>query len=253
MSGIASLVPPELARERGPVLHRALRHLPLALLEPLLNGLRRHADSLIPGRLYGNRGSEGCAVGMMLRELVPSSLELEGEDGKQRTKPRAWRRARARTILDAWPALGRAQPRVAHIELVFDNTCRALRELLPSLSERDAARRVGLWMAAETQGEINLRHLEGGGEGGNTPPPRAARPGAAGDEALFGDTVRRLRELRPWLSEAQAVRAVEHWVGARQLEPKPLFVPPEWGDEVRLQQRRLAVTEAHAGGPVSRP
>jgi len=41
-------LPPEIVGERSVIFHRALRGLPLTLLEPLVRGLRRHADSLVP-------------------------------------------------------------------------------------------------------------------------------------------------------------------------------------------------------------
>jgi len=43
-------LPAELVRERGAILHRSLRDLPLTLLEAMLRGLRRHADGLAPER-----------------------------------------------------------------------------------------------------------------------------------------------------------------------------------------------------------
>jgi hypothetical protein len=197
------------------VLHRALRALPIGLLQPLLRGVRRHADSLVPGSLY--TGDGGCAVGMMLRELAPQR-----------------RRRRNRTIWDEWPELVQAHPRLAHIEVVFDRTCKAL-YARGELSEEQTARNVGLWMAAEIQAEINLRHLED-----HLPEGRAAARAAPADPGLFSDTVARLRELRPWLTEEQAARAVEEWTAAPRLEPEPLFVPREWEQEVELQRLRLA-------------
>ena len=49
------------------MLHRAFQDLPVGVLACLLRGVRRHADSLVPGSLQSGRG--GCAVGMMLHEL----------------------------------------------------------------------------------------------------------------------------------------------------------------------------------------
>ena len=207
-----SLMPPEVAAERGAVLHRALRDLPVELLEPLLRGIRRHADSLLPGSLH--RGDGGCAVAMMLREL----------DGHRRR----WRRG-TNTIWDERPELARKHPRLGHIEVIFDRTCRVLLER-HDLPEEDVAQVVGLWMAGETQAEINLRHLEERASGEDGPDPSSGL-----DPALVADTVARLRKLRPWLSEEQATRAVKAWVGAEV----PLFFPREWVDEVELQRRRL--------------
>jgi hypothetical protein len=211
------LLPPDLARERGAVLHRALRELPVWLLEPLLVGTRLHADALVPGSLYGDDGLSGCAVGMMLNEL--SSSQPRRRRFRRRTSP---------TIHEEAPGLARSHPRLAHIEFIFDRTCQQLCERL-GLTECEAAGMVGLWMAAEVQAEINLRHVETA-----APPPGG---GAEVDGALFADTVARLRDLRPWLSEDEATRAVAAWTGARPADP--VFVPPEWVDEVESQRERL--------------
>jgi len=103
----------------------------------------------------------------------------------------------------------------------------------------DVPRAVGLWMAAETQSEINMRHLETGAEGDAPPlPPRSVPL----DAELFEATVERLRQLRPGLSRAQATTAVESLIGARRLEPDPLFMPSAWENELELQRQRLAAT-----------
>jgi hypothetical protein len=225
-----SFLPPEVAKDRGAVLHRALRQLPVPLLKPLLNGLRVHADALVTGQLYAADGSRACAVGAMLGELAARSPEA------RRVRRRLLRRRRPGvTIHDEWPELARAYPQVAHIEFIFDHTCDALLDSRPDLSCVDAARVVGLWMAAETQAEINLRHLE------TALDEQLAAPGAgqATDPALFAATVARLRDLRPWLSETQAKRAVEEWTGARQVGRDRLFVPQEWVEEVEQQDRRM--------------
>ena len=199
------------------MLHRALRELPVWLLEPLLVGTRRHADALAPGSLYGDDGVSGCAVGMMLNEL-----------SRSQPRRRRFRRRPSPTIHEEAPELAQHHPRLAHIEFIFDHTCQQLQELL-DVSEREAAGMVGLWMAAEVQAEINLRHVESA-----EPPPGG---GAEVDKALFADTVARLRDLRPWLSEEAAARAVTAWTGARPADP--VFVPPEWVDEVVSQRKRL--------------
>jgi hypothetical protein len=210
------LLPADLARERGAVLHRALRELPVWLLEPLLVGTRRHADSLLPGSLYADDGVSGCAVGMMLNELPGPRRR-----GRFRRRP-------APTILDEAPELASDHPRLAHIEFIFDRTCEELRGRL-AMDECEAAGRVGLWMAAEVQAEINLRHVESA-----APPPDS---GAEVNQALFADTVARLRDLRPWLSEEEAARAVQAFTGARPAQA--VFVPPEWVNEVESQRERV--------------
>ena len=209
-------MPEDLARERGEALHRALGSLPTDMLAPLLRGTRRHADSLVPGAL--SNGKRGCPVGMMLRELGV----------KRPLRRRIFGPGRC-TIHEAAPEIARRYPRLAHVEFLFDRTSQAVEERL-GLDEGEAARVTGLWMASEVAAEINLRHLEEMG---------AERPSVAavGNAALFADTVARVRDLRPWLSEAQATAIVESIVGARRVEP--LTVPPEWETEVELQRRRL--------------
>lgn len=231
--GVAAPIPlpQDLARERGPILHRALRDLPLGLLEAMLRGLRRHADALAPGGLYTDDGSGGCAVGMMLREIA----EEPSEDRRRRSLwPRSLR-FQSPTVREERPDLARANPRLWHLELAFDVTCTEMAKRLRSPAH-EVARSVGLWMAAETQAEISLRRMEvaAGGETSGR-----ALPAAALDDRLFNDTVGRLRQLRPWLSVGQASRLLERWVGARRVAIAPLFVPDHWAAEVRLQRDRL--------------
>ena len=231
-----SPLPTELAQERGAVLHRALRTLPLALLEPLLRGLRRHADALVPGHLA--TGDGGCAVGMMLQEL-----ELDpswNEAGALPPPVRGWRSMwRQPSIYDSWPALAGRYPRLHHVEIVFDVTCERLR-CEGVMDDADVPRAVGLWMAAETQSEINMRHLEDAAKAAAGPPlpPRSVPL----DAELFEATVERLMQLRPGMSKAQATTAVESLIGARRLEPDPLFMPSTWERELELQRQRLAAT-----------
>ena len=208
------------------MLHRALRTLPLALLEPLLLGLRRHADALVPGHLA--TGDGGCAVGMMLHELEAD------QPGLVRRWASRWRHA---SIYDHNPRLAADHPRLHHVEIVFDVTCRRLLEE-QVMEAGQVPRAVGLWMAAETQSEINMRHLEDGAEASDAPPlpPRSVPL----DTELFEATVERLMQLRPGLSETQATTAVESLIGARRLEPEPLFMPSAWQREVELQRQRLA-------------
>ena len=123
------------------MLHRALQDLPVDVLTCLLRGVRRHADSLVPGSLQSGRG--GCAVGMMLHEL-------------RGTRPGRRLRWRSPTIHEDAPEVARMHPRLAHIEFIFDRTCDALagrRAVEPC----EVARDVGFWMAAEVEREINFR------------------------------------------------------------------------------------------------
>jgi hypothetical protein len=227
--------PPAVARERSPVLHRALRGLPVTLLEPLLTGLRRHADALVPGELQTSDGG-GCAVGRMLRELAAPHGEAH-RDALPAPAPTRRGGPPDATIYDSWPALSKAYPRLPHIEIIFDVTCDEVASH-GGVPEPDIPRMVGLWMAAETQAEINMRHLEEEAASAATPELPARR--VALDGELFEQTVQRLMELRPSLSRAQAAGAVEELVGARRLEPEPLFMPAAWEHELELQRARLA-------------
>jgi len=195
-------VPAAVSEVRAPVLHRALRNLPVELLEPLLDGLRRYADSLKPGSLENGAG-EGCAIGMMLREIAsdPRVGEALGDIPPARRQSRF--RRQGPSVYHCWPELAKAQPRLLHLEALFDSTCAAMASDAAFPAD-EIPRAVGLWMAAETESEINMRHLEDMAADG-----RHAPVGHAGlDERLFEETVDRLMELRPWLSRAEAAAAV---------------------------------------------
>jgi hypothetical protein len=212
------------ALDRRPVLQRALRGLPLSVLEPLLRGLRGHADRLVAGHIQPV-GDGACAVGMMLREMG-------AEPDPPRTQRELRRRRREVSIWNLKPSLARAHPRLHHVEIVFDSTCQRMAER-GEVAPREIPRAVGLWMAAETHAEINVRHLEGIGAADR--PARTARV----DERLFDSTVTRLRELRPGLSRDEAEASVEAAIGARRADPDPLFVPGGWEREVAFQRDRL--------------
>ena len=176
----------------------------MELLEPLLDGLRRYADSLRPGSLENGAG-EGCAIGMMLREIASDPRVGAALGDLPPAKRQSRFRRQGPSVYHCWPELAKAQPRLLHLEALFDSTCAAMiaRGDIPA---DEVPRAVGLWMAAETESEIN------------TAPPgdrrrgrRRLRPGghAGLDERLFEETVDRLMELRPSLSRAEAVAAVE--------------------------------------------
>lgn len=205
-------------------MQRALRGLPLFVLEPLLKGLRGHADRLVAGSIQ-SAGDGACAVGMMLREMG-------AEPDPPRTERERRRRRREVSIWHLKPSLARAHPRLHHVELVFDSTCERLAEH-GGVPEREIPRAVGLWMAAETHAEINIRHLESVGT--RERPSRTVLV----DERLFDSTVTRLCELRPVLSRGEAAAYVEVAIGARRADPDPLFVPAGWEWEVALQRERL--------------
>ena len=134
-------------------------------------------------------------------------------------------------MLEDAPELARRYPRLAHIEFIFDRTCELVAERR-GVEPCEAACDVGLWMAAEVQAEINLRHVA---DKADAP---AAGSAAVLDQELFPARVKRLRELRPWLSGDGGAGAVEGFIGTRRAEP--LYVPPEWEAEVELQQDRVA-------------
>ena len=138
-----SPIPTDLARERGQVLNKALRELPVELLDALLKGVRRHSDSLAPGALHRGRGG-GCAVGMMLHEL-------------RGTKPRRRLRWRSPTIHEDAPELASRYPRLGHLELIFDRTCDEL-AARRGVEPCDVACDVGMWMAREVEAEVESRH-----------------------------------------------------------------------------------------------
>jgi len=229
-------LPDELARERGAILHRALRDLPSPLLEAMLRGLRRHADTLVPGGLYTDDGAGGCAVGMMLREIAGEP----SPDRRRRGRHARRFRFQSPTIREERPDLARANPRLWHLELMFDVTCNEMGDWLGT-APHEVARSVGLWMASETQAEISLRRMEAATD---AQPAAGALPAAPLDDRLFEDTVRRLWQLRPWLAEGQASLMVEAWIGVRRVAIDPLYVPDDWATEVRLQRGRLAMASA---------
>jgi hypothetical protein len=170
----------------------------------------------------------------MLRELAANptwrAAQALPQGERQDISPRQ------NSIYDTWPELAKAYPRLPHLEIIFDATCDEV-AARSSIGELDIPRIVGLWMAAETQAEINLRHLEDGMGGQGPPLPSRSAPL---DPDLFAATVDRLMALRPGLSRAEAGTAVEALVGARRLEAEPLFMPAAWERELELQQARLS-------------
>jgi hypothetical protein len=153
--------------ERLSVARRSLRALPDDMLVALACGLRRHADELLPGRLYSAQG--GCPVGVMLRQLDPEAYS----GGRLRFALRhGWRRRAG------WYGGELARnPRLRHLEWSFDEAVERTRELDPALSRRQAAAVVGAWIRADAEAELDWRRVQG----------ESWRLAASPDEAFGGE------------------------------------------------------------------
>jgi hypothetical protein len=145
------IIPDSVIFDRAPVLKRALRGLPDAMLAAMIEGIERHPDELVPGRLYRSREGGGCPVGVMLRVL---------RAGRDPGRVRFWLRDRWIQGIDCDRDLARRYPRLRHIELAFDTTVERTRHYHPHLSERLAARAAGLWFSAEAQAELDRRRRQ---------------------------------------------------------------------------------------------
>lgn len=126
------------AAQRRQTLQAIARHLSDPVLEALGAALARHADDLVPGRLYTRDG--GCAVGVMLRDMFPATCGAAAP---------AWSRARRRYTVrqETGDLFGADTIRLEHVECCFDKTCRAVRRHNRRMRRGEAARLVGLWMA----------------------------------------------------------------------------------------------------------
>lgn len=175
MSAQPPPVPDAVVADRAPVLRRALRGLPDPMLVALVDGLEKHGDHLVSGRLFTWRGDGGCAVGVMLLELAPEDYE----PGTLRFWARhGWRRSVRR-----YGRLGKRSPRLRHLEWAFDWAVRLMRESRPDLSRRQVLEAVGLWFRTEAQAELDARRLFAAtGAGGPPVEPKPARS-VARDEA----------------------------------------------------------------------
>ena len=136
-------------REREGVLRRTLTALPDRLLAALVDGLERERGRLVDGRLYLSPAGGGCAVGVLLREVDPSAFET----GRLRFWLRhGWRRTSA-----SYPGVAKRQPRLRHLEWIFDQSVKATLRAEPALSRRAAADRVGRWIESRARAELRLR------------------------------------------------------------------------------------------------
>lgn len=111
------------------------------MLSALWRGLDRHGDELVAGRLFKSRGSGGCAVGVMLLELDPG---LAG-----RGRVRFWLRDRWRRGTRSYRGPLATNPRLKHLEWIFDS-------LVDDLGVASAGRYVRL----EAERELQWRALE---------------------------------------------------------------------------------------------
>ena len=105
--------------DRQQVLRRTIRALPQPMLDALLRGLDRHGDQLVGGRLFKSRTEGGCAVGVMLLELDP---EL-----RSRGRLRFWLRDRWRRGTYSYRGALSRNPRLKHLEWIFDSLVEDLR------------------------------------------------------------------------------------------------------------------------------
>jgi hypothetical protein len=145
-------LPTDIVRAREPVLEKVLSHLPDEVLSALAHGLERHAGQLEAGRLYADYDGGGCAVGVMLRELSPSSY--------QQGRIQFWlRRRRHASVLTERVDFDRGVvTRLSHVETCFDLTAAALVESAPETGTRVAANATGRWMAEGCRQQLRARN-----------------------------------------------------------------------------------------------
>jgi hypothetical protein len=155
------------------VVSKALSHLSDEILSALAHGLERHAGRLSAGRLYAGYDGGGCAVGVMLRELSPAAYT--------RGRVHFWaRHRRHRSVLATRTELAPSVlTRLSHIEMCFDSTAMAMRELAPEVDAQGAANATGRWVAELCR--EHLRARAGAGEDGFFVPVEWDRAPAPGD------------------------------------------------------------------------
>jgi len=137
-------------REREAVLRRTLTGLPDHLLGALVDGLDHERGHLVDGRLFLSSAGGGCAVGVLLRELDPEAFEAG--------RLRFWLRHGWRRTVASYREVAKRQPRLRHLEWIFDASVSATRRAEPALSQRAAADRVGRWIEASARAEIARRN-----------------------------------------------------------------------------------------------
>jgi hypothetical protein len=146
--------PPEtgnLLEERLSVLRRTVHALSSEMLAALASGLDKHGDELIAGRLFSSSSGGGCAVGVMLQELDPDRFAHRGL--------RFWLRDRWRRGSRSFRGPMSRNPRLMHLEWIFDDAARLLRSRHPDLSPAAAAVVAGRWVRRAVERELRWREL----------------------------------------------------------------------------------------------
>jgi hypothetical protein len=156
-----------LLAERRLVLRRSVRALPGAFLAAMDRGLAKHREQLVPGRLFKSPDGGGCAVGVMLRELEPETYS--------RGRLRFWLRDRWRGGSRSYHGELARNPRLKHIEWIFDDIVELLRRERPGLSLSEAAALAGDCVREEIARELGWRQVQ-----------RSARAPAAPDRVPLG-------------------------------------------------------------------
>jgi hypothetical protein len=142
-----SQIPQRFRAERNEGLHRVLRGLPSDFVVALIEGLEG-ADVITPGQLFAG-DSGGCAVGVTMRVVEP---DFRGSGTLRR-----WRRKRS--IQELYRGVARSIPHLHGLEQVFDRSVDLYWAHNPHLPQREAAKAVALWVAAEARAELLLREL----------------------------------------------------------------------------------------------
>jgi hypothetical protein len=135
-----------LTPERTQVLRRTLRPLPQPMLAALARGLDKHSDELVAGRLFKSRHGGGCPVGVMLRELDPDLCQ---------SGLRFWLRDRWRGGSRSYHGALAKNPRLKHLEWIFDGLVLDLRER--GLDGGQAATVAGGLIRREVERELQWR------------------------------------------------------------------------------------------------
>ena len=127
---------------------RALQYLPDELLRAMARGVTVNADDLVPGALFRDRGSRGCAVGITLRELAPDAFQFG--------RLEFWLWHRWHRGID--PDVACKFPHLRGLQRLFDQAVDELNELG---RHGQPAKTVGLWLAACAQAELRGRDSNG--------------------------------------------------------------------------------------------